>query len=264
MDKYSTLNDIVIPEEFMHLSLWQRFQGTIDTAKWFLQDSSTEEISKIANEVEQSVREEREQDIQNIDNGVSTDSKESLASKSEYRILLERTMFWFALGFIDTKSDSYLKLPKFFSVMSLLLSERGLEQARPFIKNTSEAILDVPSEIPVWFFDALSASSMAITMGSFVENYEKFAVMSEEIKRDLNANKKKGALARHEKTSSLLRGLVEFYDGGGYTRYSDAVSDYLDSRPEKEYKHLAPTNRHRTLIEGLSAIKRGKRIIPEV
>lgn len=88
---------------------------------------------------------------------------------------------------------------------------------------------------------------------------EKAAIEREKKKRSYVA--RRAGEARHEDTKKLLKRLHKFYIENGYTQYSKAVEDFLKEAPEELYKHLAPTNRERTLREGLSRIIRGKLIL---
>lgn len=80
-----------------------------------------------------------------------------------------------------------------------------------------------------------------------------------ELKEKVSLRNKTAAIKRHEKTSQLFLELVAFYDAGDYKTYTEATQKFLETIPEKRIEHLAPTNLFRTLCEGLSAIKRGKR-----
>lgn len=88
---------------------------------------------------------------------------------------------------------------------------------------------------------------------------EKAAIEREKKKRSSVA--KRAGEARHEDTKKLLKRLHKFYIENGYTQYSKAVEDFLKEAPEELYRHLAPTNRERTLREGLSRIIRGKLVL---
>ena len=80
-----------------------------------------------------------------------------------------------------------------------------------------------------------------------------------ELTERVSLRNKSAAIKRHEKTNQLLGELVAFYNVSDFSTYAEATHKFLESIPEERVAHLAPTNRLRTLSEGLSAIKHGKR-----
>jgi len=75
----------------------------------------------------------------------------------------------------------------------------------------------------------------------------------------ISLQKQDAAFERHRKTTQLLRELRAFYEAGSFKTYANAVQAFLATIPQERVHHLVPTNRQRTLTEGLSAVLRGKR-----
>lgn len=82
-------------------------------------------------------------------------------------------------------------------------------------------------------------------------------------RKKLSLRSQRANIARHQKTNAVLRDLLHYYREGNYKSIAKAVSEFLKRYPPEKVKHLAPTNRERTLREGLSAAIKGKRELPE-
>ena len=109
--------------------------------------------------------------------------------------------------------------------------------------------------------EAMEAVSAAETLGA--SEAERASLINEikELSEKVSLRNKSAAIKKHEKTNILLGELVAFYDFGKFASYAQATHEFLKTIPEARVTHLAPTNRVRTLTEGLSSIKRGKRTL---
>ncbi|MCG7893224.1 MAG: hypothetical protein JAZ12_02100 [Candidatus Thiodiazotropha taylori] len=81
---------------------------------------------------------------------------------------------------------------------------------------------------------------------------EKAAHDREQTKRSDIA--RKAGKASQENTSKLAQELYNFYIENNYNNFTVATEEYLLTLPEERYKHLAPSNRIRTLRERLSKL----------
>ncbi|MCU7839177.1 MAG: hypothetical protein KZQ94_07340 [Candidatus Thiodiazotropha sp. (ex Troendleina suluensis)] len=104
----------------------------------------------------------------------------------------------------------------------------------------------------------------AITMAESLDEKARLSseigqLLKEKIFKKTSKQNKNAAQQKHKKTKTLLRRLEEFYKTGDFKSMKAAVQAFLDTTPESEYNHLAPTNRERTLCNGLSDVLKGKR-----
>lgn len=68
--------------------------------------------------------------------------------------------------------------------------------------------------------------------------------------RGLSRKNQRAAYQRHAPTQQAILALTEFHLRGAYPSFAAAVHAFCEAYPEK-VRHLAPTNRQRTLAEGL-------------
>ncbi len=78
-------------------------------------------------------------------------------------------------------------------------------------------------------------------------------------KEQFTLQSQKGGIERHADTNRALTELVAFYQQGEFDNHAEAVRQFLEQAPEELVEHLKPTNRERTLYEGLNALLKGER-----
>jgi hypothetical protein len=80
-----------------------------------------------------------------------------------------------------------------------------------------------------------------------------------EHKQQTSLKAQRAAIQKNASTNSLLVELKTFYEKGQFKSMRAAVLSFIEKNPTERFKHLAPTNRMRTLSEGLSQLLRNKR-----
>jgi hypothetical protein len=173
---------------------------------------------------------------------------------------------WLCIDIVDLSGRTAISSPTWQEYMAVCALERFVMFGKMVEKvscsgDQIESMEQHWSPDPTLFFaDAVEAVVLAEGLATDPDGVSQ---LKDEIRIRLqkpqSERSSKAAQVRHQDTNSLLNALVEFYDAGSFKSYRQAVVEFLQQTPEIHYKHLAPTNRLRTLAEGLSAVKRGKR-----
>lgn len=240
---------------------WDRSYDLVRRCKVILNNRTPAEIDQIALDANNIVNEHRET-IDEIVNDIWDKAENPITRFSIPRLL------WICTDIVDLQHRITVKNPTW----SEYLATASLQQFKRFRdsieKNSSFDTPDIitregwPLVVAENFADAIEAVTLAEFLAT---DQDSLSLIKTELKSKLERaqsdQRRSAAKKRHDPTSALLRDLAQFYDQGNFKSYRDAVIQFLDQIPEDRYRHLAPTNRLRTLAEGLSAIKRGKRMI---
>ncbi|MEW8036295.1 MAG: hypothetical protein AB2817_09505 [Candidatus Thiodiazotropha sp.] len=151
-------------------------------------------------------------------------------------------------------------LEEYFAVLTLAIVGEAYCEQESIRKRVQSKYIDEKSWFAMGHYAVEAMEAVAFAESLIMsKKAEKAALEREKTKRSIRA--KDSADAGHEKTRQLLQKLHDFYLEGRYTKYSEAVHDFLKKTPEEDYRHLAPTNRERTLRDNLSKIVRGIRVL---
>lgn len=149
-------------------------------------------------------------------------------------------------------------IEEYFSVLTLAIVGEAYQEQEA-IKKT-----DYQVDKKCWFamghYAVEAMEAVAYGESLIMARRAEAAVVTREQEKRSSIAKQAGE-AKYDKTRALLKSLHKFHLDNGYTKYSQAVHDFLSQTPEADYRHLAPTNRERTLREGLSRIIKGKLVI---
>lgn len=149
-----------------------------------------------------------------------------------------------------------------FAVMAMQQFQYFLEACQHYVNAGKPRDNTIPVTLIRPYSSAIEAITLAETLATATDFDSLLRSQLEahfSVKRQDQA--RSASLSRHAKTNELLRELVAFYKSGDFSSYSEAVHQFLEATPEDRYRHLAPTNRERTLSQGLSAVIRGKRVV---
>jgi len=149
-----------------------------------------------------------------------------------------------------------------FATMALRQFTNFLERLQRQYDTPERERQSVPVQILIPYGDAVEAISLAEILATDAthDSLIKAALKARFVQKQREQTQAASA-NRHTATTQLLRDLVAFFDNGDFDSYRQATAEFLEQTPAERFKHLAPTNRLRTLAEGLSAVKRGKRTL---
>ncbi len=260
MGYFSSPKDFELPNGLFPHHFEKRVEDILDKIKMGLNDRSIDELNLFAKGIEWMLKDELEFLINYAKKIGAAHFIDEDYNPSKPQLLL--TCF----PSIDVSDQSQIKNPswsEYFSVLALMLIKDAIESVAT---STDQSMVHEPQILEstaTAVLDALQAIMMSIDLRNVMTYAADHSKEVNELEAKHAESKRKGANARHNDTHVLLDELVDFYNGGGYTNYSSTVQDFLEQTPEAKYNHLVPTNRVRTLTEGLSKIIRGKRTLPE-
>ncbi|MES9933552.1 MAG: hypothetical protein ABW162_12130 [Candidatus Sedimenticola sp. PURPLELP] len=240
---------------------WDGYYDVVRRCNMILKDKTPPEIDEIALDVRE-ILDENIDLIDDIVNDIWSKGEESITRFSIPRML------WLCVDIIDLETRESIGTPAWNEYFAVLALKRFMNFAEA-VKRSSPETSQGSSKKQQWFFGsgiALADAVEAVTLAeSLSTNPDSISQIKEELKAKLLQKQtervRRAAVVRHEGTNTLLRDLVAFYDQGDFRSYRQAVVEFLEKTPEGRYKHLVPTNRLRTLAEGLSQVKRGKRTL---
>ncbi len=259
MDHFTSLDDIAFPEDLFPPDFSRRIRHIVAEANMILGDHSIDELNALAKGADWMINVSHEFRLEHTKK-INTDPLvDDLRDTSDTHALFT------SMSLVNLNREGRLDTDnwhEYFAVLALMLVKKCIQLATNS-ETPGSGSRCLVNESGVAALDALEAAMLGAELDRNIRHNDQVGLMLDMLDAKYKEPKKKAAVERHKKTTGLLDGLVSFYDKGGYTTYSSAVQEFLEQTPVDRYEHLAPTNRVRTLTEGLSKIKRGKRKLPE-
>lgn len=110
----------------------------------------------------------------------------------------------------------------------------------------------IETHVSYWMIEAMDAVATAEGLAREVAIASQTREHTlDDTKRKFSLRIKAAAIQRHAKTAVAVLALFDFYRAGNFKSYRNAAQIFAEKFPDK-VAHLAPTNRVRTLSEGLS------------
>ncbi|MBT3047255.1 MAG: hypothetical protein KME53_09875 [Candidatus Thiodiazotropha sp. (ex Clathrolucina costata)] len=236
------------------------FDNILNRSRILLSSRSDSDVNAIAGDIEQ-ILDEYYQLIEDAFSEIWEKYGEVAPTRFSTPQLLR-----FCVGSIPIEERGVVKDPEwseYFAVFALDHLARFLDEIKEradIFDDIYEGDYSCDLSCMLIFSDIQEALTMA-------ESLDEGARLSSEISQLLKAKmskktsqqNKSAARRKHKKTNDLLRKLVPFYQNGDFKSMKEAVQAFLVDRPEIEYNHLVPTNRERTLYNGLSDVLNGRR-----
>lgn len=177
-------------------------------------------------------------------------------------------MLRFCVGSVSLEERSVVDSPKWIEYFAVLALDSFIVFIESLNKNTEsqDLLFDDVFHCDISCLMSYSDAHEAITMAESLDEDEQLSseigqLLKAKIVEKTKKQTQTAAQHKHKKTNDLLKELVDYYQKGNFKSMKAAVQAFLKETSEKKYNHLVPTNRERTLYNGLSDVLNGKRSI---
>ncbi|MDP2962993.1 MAG: hypothetical protein Q8N54_09565 [Sulfurimicrobium sp.] len=166
-------------------------------------------------------------------------------------------------GYDDFPNATWHEL---FAVLALGLIEKACDDEKYYGSWPHDQLLDwlhewrIETHVSNWMIEAMDAVATAegLAREIAIANQTREQTL-DDTKKKLSLRNKAAAIQRHAKTTDAVLTLFDLYRAGNFKSYRNAAQTFADKFPDK-VAHLAPTNRVRTLSEGLSKQQQKKTV----